>query len=62
MRAQFATGGARVHSPEAERRTVRFHNDDAVNATMQMCLLMSLGKTPTAELIEHLRDEVAGGN
>ena len=53
---------ARVHSLEAELRLARFHNDDAVNATMQMSLLMRLGRTPTRELVEHLQDAVEAKN
>jgi hypothetical protein len=61
-RAQAAQAMARTYTREAELRLARFHADDAVNATMQMSLLMRLGKTPTGELIEHLRDAVASKN
>jgi hypothetical protein len=58
-RAQAAQQTSRTFTREAELRLARFHNDDAINATMQMSLLMRLGKTPTRELIEHLKDAVA---
>ena len=57
-RAQAAQELSRTFTREAELRLARFHNDDAVNATMQMALLTRLGKTPTRELIEHLKDAV----
>jgi len=50
---------ARVHLPAAEIRLAPFHNDNAVNATMQMSLLTRLGNTPPRELIEYLKDVVA---
>jgi hypothetical protein len=61
-RASLANEMARMHSPAAELRLARFHADDGVNATIQMSLLMRLGRTPTGELIEHLRDAVAAKN
>jgi hypothetical protein len=61
-RATQAEEMARVHTPEAELRLARFHNDDAVDAAMRMSLLMRLERTSTAELIEHLKDAVASRN
>ncbi len=61
-RAHQAEEMARVHTPEAELRLARFHNDDAVNANMQVALLMRLERTSTPELVEHLRDAVASRN
>jgi hypothetical protein len=61
-RAQEAHEMARVLSPVAELRLARFHNDDGINATMQMSLLMRLERTSTPELLEHLEDAVAAKN
>lgn len=59
-RAHQAEEMARVYSQEAELRLARFDpNDDSKNATIQMATLMRLERTPTPELIEHLRDAVA---
>lgn len=62
QRSHQAQEMARVHTEEAELRLARFDDDDLKNATMQMSLLMRLERTPTAELIEHLKDAVAARN
>jgi hypothetical protein len=61
-RAHQAEEMARVHTPAAELRLARFHNDDATNANMQVALLMRLERTSTPELVEHLKDAVASRN
>jgi hypothetical protein len=58
-RAQAAQAIARTSTREAELRLARFDADDLKNATIQTATLMRLGRTPTGELIEHLRDAVA---
>jgi hypothetical protein len=58
-RAKAASDAARFHTPEAELRRARFHNDDATNATMEIATFTRLARTPTAGLVELLEDAVA---
>lgn len=61
-REKTASEVARLHSREAELRRARFHNEDAVNATMQVAAFTRLALTSTPELVEQLEDAVAANN
>ncbi|ATQ66898.1 MULTISPECIES: hypothetical protein [Methylosinus] len=61
-RAEAAQAQARRLTPEAERRAARFHNDDAVHASMSIATYARLERTSTPELMEHLADAIEDRN
>jgi len=61
-RAARAEALEREYSPATVMRRARFHEDDALNASISLATSTRLARTSTPELIEHLVDAVAAHN
>jgi hypothetical protein len=61
-RSNEAKALGRKFTPEGVRRSARFHDDPATDATASLAASMRLAKVPTGELLEYLSDAVEANN